>query len=249
MNVSAVRYGFFGGAALAFVASAAATIYGCVSMATMPGMPMPGGWTMSMAWMRMPGQGWLDAAASFLGMWIAMMVAMMLPVAAPLLWRHRVFFEGRSWLLAPMTLGYFFVWVLWGLAIYPAGVLLAQLAMQNSTLAQAAPMLFAATAMLAGALQFTGWKSRRLAYCRCVSDRPMTTCIAALRRGLELGMHCSYCCVPPTAILLVVGVMDWRAMLVVTSAIVAERSAPAGGHIARAGGAAAIVWGASLLLT
>lgn len=32
-----------------------------------------------MTWMQMPGQTWLGAAASFLGMWIMMMVAMMLP--------------------------------------------------------------------------------------------------------------------------------------------------------------------------
>jgi predicted metal-binding membrane protein len=31
-----------------------------------------------MAWMRMPGQTWLGAAASFLGMWVVMIVAMML---------------------------------------------------------------------------------------------------------------------------------------------------------------------------
>jgi len=42
-------------------------------------MTMPGGWMMSMAWMRLPGQSWPGAAASFLGMWIVMMVAMMLP--------------------------------------------------------------------------------------------------------------------------------------------------------------------------
>jgi hypothetical protein len=36
-------------------------------------MLMPGGWTMSMAWMRMPGQTWPGAAASFLAMWIVMM--------------------------------------------------------------------------------------------------------------------------------------------------------------------------------
>jgi len=40
---------------------------------------MPGGWTMAMAWTRMPGQTWPGAAASFLGMWVVMMVAMMLP--------------------------------------------------------------------------------------------------------------------------------------------------------------------------
>ena len=42
-------------------------------------MPVPGGRTMSMAWMPMHGQTWPVAAASFLGMWVVMMVAMMLP--------------------------------------------------------------------------------------------------------------------------------------------------------------------------
>ena len=46
---------------------------------------MPGGWTMSMVWMRMPGQSWLAITASFLGMWVVMMVAMMLPSAAPMI--------------------------------------------------------------------------------------------------------------------------------------------------------------------
>jgi predicted metal-binding membrane protein len=52
-------------------------------------MPMPGGWTMSMAWMRMPGQTWSGAAAAFVGMWVVMMVAMMLPSLVPMLWRYR----------------------------------------------------------------------------------------------------------------------------------------------------------------
>ena len=55
------------------------------SMSAMGGMPMPGGWTMSMPWMRMPGQSWPAAAASFLGMWIVMMAAMMLPSLVPML--------------------------------------------------------------------------------------------------------------------------------------------------------------------
>ena len=33
------------------------------------------------------GQTWLGAAASFLGMWIVMMAAMMLPSLVPMLWR------------------------------------------------------------------------------------------------------------------------------------------------------------------
>ena len=80
---------FFGVSALLFAASAAATIVCCASMSAVGEMPMPGGWTMSMAWMRMPGQTWPGAAASFLGMWVVMMVAMMLPSLVPTLWRYR----------------------------------------------------------------------------------------------------------------------------------------------------------------
>src|SRR3989475_7746866 len=66
---------------LAFVASVSATVYFCRSMCCE--MEMPGGWTMSMMWMRMHGQTWFGSATSFLLMWLAMMVAMMLPSALP----------------------------------------------------------------------------------------------------------------------------------------------------------------------
>src|SRR4026207_357981 len=68
---------FYGVSALLFAASAAVTIVWCASMSAMGEMAMPGGWMMSMAWMRMPGQTWPGAAASFIGMWIVMMMAMM----------------------------------------------------------------------------------------------------------------------------------------------------------------------------
>src|ERR1044072_820209 len=69
---------FFGVSALLFAASATLTTTWAASMSTMGEMTMPGGWTMSTTWMRMPGQTWPGLAASFLGMWVVMMVAMML---------------------------------------------------------------------------------------------------------------------------------------------------------------------------
>src|SRR6185369_8739038 len=74
---------------LLFAVSIAITIVSCASMTRMGEMPMAGGWTMSMVWTRMPQQTWVGAAASFLGMWIVMMVAMMLPSLVPTLWRYR----------------------------------------------------------------------------------------------------------------------------------------------------------------
>ncbi len=62
------RRGFMVVAALLFAGSATVSVAWCASMSDMGEMPMPGGWTMSMAWMRMSGQSWPGAAASFLGM-------------------------------------------------------------------------------------------------------------------------------------------------------------------------------------
>src|SRR5580765_6710908 len=87
--LSASQRAFVFTSAALFAASTALTIKWCRSMSAMHDMPMPGGWSMSMMWMRMPGQSWPSVAMSFLGMWLVMMVAMMLPVLVPMLWRYR----------------------------------------------------------------------------------------------------------------------------------------------------------------
>src|SRR6266404_5847087 len=162
---------FFGVSALLFAASAALTIVWCASMSAMGGMPMPGGWTMSMAWMRMPGQTWPGTAASFLGMWVAMMVAMMLPSLVPMLLRYRQA-VGRTgdtrlgWLTALVGVGYFFVWTVFGMTAFPLGVGLAAVEMQQSALARAVPIAVGVIVLMAGFLQLTAWKLRHLACCR-----------------------------------------------------------------------------------
>jgi predicted metal-binding membrane protein len=245
---------FFGVSALVFAASAAMTIVWCASMSAMGEMPMPGGWTMSMAWMRMPGQTWPGAAASFIGMWVVMMVAMMLPSLAPMLWRYRQA-VGRTGetrlgrLTALVGVGYFCVWTAFGMAAFALGVALTAAEMQLPALARAVPIGVGVVVLIAGALQFTAWKARHLACCRGAPARGRTLRAdagTAWRHGLRLGLHCSHCCAGLTAILLVIGIMDLRAMAVVTAAINAERLAPASGRVARAIGA--IVVGAGLCL-
>src|SRR5258705_1785805 len=136
---------FVGVSALLFVASSALTIVWCTSMSAMGGMPMPGGWTMSMTWMRMPGQTWPSAAASFLGMWSVMMVAMMLPSLVPMLSRYRQA-VGRTGetrvgrLTALVGASYFFVWTVFGVAAFPLGVALATIEMQQPALARVVPI-------------------------------------------------------------------------------------------------------------
>jgi predicted metal-binding membrane protein len=236
---------FIAVSALFFAASAALTIVWCGSMSAMPGMPMPGGWTMSMAWMRMPGQTWPEAAALFIGMWVVMMVAMMLPSLAPALWRyHQAVGSTREtrkvWLTTLAGVGYLFAWTLFGMAVYSLGIALATLAMQQPVLARTVPLVAGAAVLIAGAMQFSVFKAHHLQRCRaapaCGCELPAVAG-TAWRHGLSLGVHCIYCCGSYAAVLLIVGVMDLRAMALVTAAITVERLAPAGQHVARAVGA------------
>jgi predicted metal-binding membrane protein len=245
---------FFGVSALLFAASVTVTVVWCASMSAMGGMPMPGGWTMSTAWMRMPGQTWPSAAASFLGMWVVMMVAMMLPSLVPMLWRYRQAVArigetrlGR--LTALVVVAYFFDWAVFGMAAFSLGVTLAAIEMQQPALARAVPIAVSVIIIIAGALQFSAWKARHLACCREVPgrDHPLPTdASTAWRYGLRLGLHCSHCCAGLMAILLVIGVMDLRAMAVVAAAITVEHLAPAGERVAQAIGA--VLVGAALFL-
>jgi predicted metal-binding membrane protein len=222
---------FLGVSALLFAASAAVTIVWCASMPAMDGMAMPG-------------QTWPGAAASFLGMWAVMMVAMMLPSLVPMLGRYRqaVGTTGETRLgrlTALVGVGYFFVWTAFGMAVFPLG----------AALARAVPAATGMAVLIAGALQLTAWKARHLACCREIPGRGRTLPAdagTAWRHGLRLGLHCTWCCASLTAILLVLGVMDLRVMAAVAAAITLERLAPAGERVARATGAVAI--GAGLFL-
>lgn len=246
---------FFGASAMLFLASAAVTIAWCESMSEMDGMSMPGGWTMSMTWMRMPGQTWAGATLSFLGMWVVMMVAMMLPSLVPMLLRYRRIVgrvgEARlSWLTLVVGAGYFCIWTVFGLVAFPLGAAIAAVEMRIPALASAVPLTVGVVVLIAGAFQFTTWKTHHLACCRQASlcgHALGSDTRAAWRHGLRLGLQCSYCCANLMVIPLVIGVMDVRAMAVATVAITLERLAPAAERVARAVGVVIVAAGLFLI--
>jgi predicted metal-binding membrane protein len=222
----------------------------------MSDMMMLGGSTLSSPWMRMPGQTWLDAAASFLSMWVVMMVAMMLPSLVPMLWRyqHAVGRMGAARLAALTAVvgaGYYFVWTLFGLTVLPLSEAVAALEMRWPAFERAAPIAIGVVVVIASSLQFTRWKARRLAWCREAPKRGRALPAdagTAWRHGLCLGLHCVQSCAGLMAIVLVVGVMDLRAMTIVTAAITAERLAPSGVRVARAIGSVGVVGGLFLIV-
>lgn len=246
--------GFLFTCAAVFALATAGTIHFCRSMSG--GMDMPGGWTMSMMWMPMPGCGWSASTAMFLLSWFTMMVAMMLPSALPMLLNlHRSSagtenhnFETRALFAAT---GYFFVWTLIGVAVYALGVAFAVGTMRLEWLSRLKPALSGAALVIAGINQFAPWKMAALRQCRA-PDCGTLSIGGALTNGwlygLKQGIACGICCAGPMLALLVLGAMNLAVMTVVAVVIAVEKLLPRPELSARFFGALALVLGLGILL-
>ncbi len=136
------------------------------------------------------------------------------------------------------------------MAVYPLGVVLAAVEMHQPVLARTAPLGVGTIVLIAGTIQFTSLKAHHLDCCREAPKRGLALpadASVALRLGLGLGLHCLYCCASFTAVLLAIGVMDLRAMALVTAAITVERLGPGGKRVAQALGAVLVGVGLSLI--
>ena len=234
--------------AVTFTGAAAITWYSCRMMAG--GMAMPGGWTMSMAWMPMGSR--LQSALMFAGMWVAMMVAMMLPSTLPmlLLYRRAAHFRGeaRVGLLSTMVAaGYFGVWTVFGMLAYAAGLAISFAAMKSDAFSRAVPIASGAALIAAGVYQLSPWKSACLKHCR----DPLSVVAAHMRGGwrgaLRLGIHhgafCTACCWALMLIQLALGIMEMLVMIVVALVIALEKLLPRGLVVARVTGVLAVAGG------
>jgi predicted metal-binding membrane protein len=228
---------------VAFIAGVSATAYYCRSMCC--DVEMPGGWTMSSMWMRMPGQTWAASATSFLLMWLAMMVAMMLPSAVPTFLKTK----RQCAPLCYMASGYFAVWLVAGFGIYALGVSFATIVMRTEWLSRAVPLLVGISLVAAGAVQFTRWKMTHLLRCRspqgCASSCPQYK--TSFRLGCKQGAACCVCCAAPMTIQFALGMMSPLVMIVVALAIAAEKLLPRPAMVARLVGISAVGAGVASL--
>lgn len=164
------------------------------------------------------------SAPMFLGAWTAMMVAMMLPSAAPLVLLYRLGATGSR--TAVLTAGYFVVWAVLGLLAY---------AYMRSELMVPAWSVLAA----AGAYQLTPLKSACLRKCRSPADFLLVRWgRGPLRLGLEHGVWCAGCCWALMAVLVVVGGMGIGWVAALAALVLVEKLAPGGEAVARAAGVA-----------
>ena len=187
-------------------------------------MEMPGGWTMSMMWMQMPGQSWFTSSLSFLVMWLAMMAAMMMPSALPMFLKTR-----RQWTsLCYMAAGYFTIWLVSGIGIYSLGISIAKETMRSEQFSRIIPLLLGIWLIAGGVIQFTKWKMKHLLRCRssfgCAVSCPQLN--TSYHIGCKQGIECCLCCIAPMTIQLAVGVMNPLVMIAVAIFITAEKLLP-----------------------
>ncbi len=245
--------GFLSACAAAFCMSTAATIYFCRAMSG--GMEMPGGWTMSMMWMRMPGQTWFTSAAMFLVMWLAMMVAMMLPSAMPMLRHYRRWLtrNGGDRVSTLIVAGaYFGVWMAIGAGLYIIGVAWALATMRWSGLSRLVPVLTGITLVVCGVMQLSRWKMAALGRCRdplgCAGLHAVGGGKTAFRHGLNQGVSCAICCAAPMLVMVALGAMNPAMMVIVALVIAIEKLAPRPDRFVRFSGVAALIFGVAVML-
>jgi len=207
-------------------------------MDAMPGMqmamPMPHHWSVAELWLNFV-------------MWSVMMVAMMLPSAAPMITMYARMVRPRTGYPQISTLvfmlGYLCVWT-----AFSAVATLLQFLMQYGAIIgdelRVTPIVGASILVAAGLFQLTSLKERCLAHCRS----PLAFFMAewrdgiggAFSMGLHHGIYCVGCCWMLMALLFVAGVMNLLWVAAISAFVLLEKASRFGRPIARTSGIAMI---------
>jgi predicted metal-binding membrane protein len=188
------------------------------------------------------------------GMWAVMMVAMMVPTAAPMILlfatvnRRRREQQGPFVPTGVFLAGYVVVWsgfaalatlAMWGL--HSAALL-------SSMMVSTSPLLGGALLVVAGIYQWSPLKRICLTHCRTPLGFLMGEwregTWGALRMGLRHGSYCVGCCWVLMALLFVTGVMNLLWVAAIAAFVLVEKVAPAGPWLSRVTGLLLAVGGA-----
>ena len=191
-------------------------------------------------------------------MWGAMVLAMMLPSAAPMILAYAEIAETAARksesIVSPLALagGYTAVWLGFAAAATLAQVALTQAVLLNAGMASASGLFSGAIFIGAGLYQFSALKHACLTQCQ--SPFPFfftnwaTTPRGVFRLGLQQGLYCVGCCWAMMLVMFAVGVMNviWMAALGIVMAVEKILS---GRRFSHAVGVALIVAGIGFVVT
>ena len=210
------------------------------SMGDMDMVSMEGGADVAMPQMR--AWGLIDFVLMFV-MWSVMMVAMMVPSAAPMVVLFAMVNRKRREREAPYTptaiflLGYLLVWTAFSAAATPTQWALHNAALLSPMMVSTSTVLGGLLLIAAGIFQWTPLKKACLVHCRS----PIHFFVqewkdgkwGALVMGVKHGIYCVGCCWILMALLFVAGVMNLLWVAAITIFVLVERVIPQGDLVGR----------------
>jgi len=188
-----------------------------------------------------------------LAMWAVMMVAMMVPTAAPMSLVYAAVARKAAAQRNPVAptfvfvAGYTTVWAVFAVLATLAQRGLDQAALLSSTMSSNSSLFGGGVLIAAGVYQFTPLKHACLRHCRApahfISRYWRTGTLGAYRMGLRLGAYCLGCCWVLMLLLFVGGVMNLLWIAAIAGFVLIEKLLPAGEHTSRIAGATGIIAG------
>jgi len=164
-------------------------------------------------------------------MWTTMMVGMMVPPEVPTLVRLAQEERWGRWRAAgsaaALLAGYLAVWALASAGLAVLDARLGAWGLMTHEMASRSVALNVVILAGAGLTQLSPWKSACLEQCRSIPRALREGSARPLGSGLRHGVASVASCGVLMLVLLVVGAMNWVAMLLLTGLLVAERLAPA----------------------
>jgi predicted metal-binding membrane protein len=212
---------------------------------------------MGMAMPHLMAWGAVDWVTMYL-MWAVMMVAMMVPTAAPMILMFATVNRRRREQDQPFVptsvflSGYALAWCSFAAAATVGNWALHVNSLLDSMMgATTSAYLGGSLLIVAGLFQWSRLKYVCLTHCRSpfsflMSDWRDGTW-GALRMGLHHGAYCLGCCWVLMALLFVMGVMNLVWIAAVAGFVLLEKVAPQGQLVSRATGLALLAWGALMV--
>jgi predicted metal-binding membrane protein len=198
-------------------------------------------------------------AAAWLGlfmMWSIMMVAMMLPSAAPLIvlvlgtYRRRNTAQARLSAYAFLG-GYLCAWTAFSAVAALAQVVMHRGAVMSPDMRVASSVIASVVLIAAGVYQWLPIKNMCLSHCRSplglLSMHWREGVGGGFSMGVRHGLFCLGCCWLLMALLFVVGVMNLLWVALLAAVVFVEKLAPRGAVIGRAAGVGMAAWAIYLL--